>query len=32
MPYLDSVSLTLILPAPTIAALRHVTRNPTLGA
>jgi len=25
MPYLGSVSLTLILPAPTIAALKHVT-------
>jgi len=32
MPPLDPVSLTLILPAPTIAALRHVTQNTTLGA
>jgi len=32
MPYLDSISLTLILPTPTIAAIRHVTWNPTVGA
>ena len=32
IPPLDPVSLTLTLPAPTIAALRHVTQNPTLGA